>query len=131
LSTTLDIAKLLLPEVLVEYFKLTKHEIKQGEFHFYFTELNKIPEEFEEFNLFDLSLERFALLHLCLQKDNILNNVPLKIKEVSIVKEEQITKEFYKDYSLFKRELYRDLVKNNIKRLKLESSLRGTKQSLN
>jgi tRNA1(Val) A37 N6-methylase TrmN6 len=86
--------------------------------------------EFEEFNLFELSIERFALLFLCLQKDNILNNVPLKIKEASIVKEEQITKEFYKDYSLFKRELYRDLVKNNVKRLKLESSLRGTKQSL-
>ena len=74
--------------------------------------------EYEEFNLFDLSAERFALLHLCLQKDNILNNVPLKIKEASIVKEEQITKEFYKDYSLFKRELYRDLVKQNAKRLK-------------
>jgi type I restriction-modification system DNA methylase subunit len=86
--------------------------------------------EFEEFNLFELSIERFALLFLCLQKDNILNNVPLKIKEASIVKEEQITKEFYKDYSLFKRELYRDLVKNNVKRLKLVSSLRGTKQSL-
>ncbi|PQB08957.1 restriction endonuclease subunit M [Polaribacter filamentus] len=86
--------------------------------------------EFEEFNLFELSIDRFALLFLCLQKDNILNNVPLKIKEASIVKEEQITKEFYKDYSLFKRELYRDLVKNNVKRLKLESSLRGTKQSL-
>lgn len=50
---------------------------------------------------------------MCLQKDNIINNVPLKIKEASIVQEEKITKEFYKDYSLFKRELYRDLVKRN------------------
>ena len=64
------------------------------------------------------------------QKDNIINNVPLKIKEASIVVEEKITKDFYKDYSLFKRELYRDLVKQNAKRLKLESSLRGTKQSV-
>jgi hypothetical protein len=87
--------------------------------------------EFEEFNLFELTKERFQLFYLCLQKDNIINNVPLKIKEASIVKEEQITKEFYKDYSLFKRELYRDLVKNNVKRLKLESSLRAeTKQPL-
>ncbi|WP_233901635.1 Eco57I restriction-modification methylase domain-containing protein, partial [Tenacibaculum piscium] len=31
------------------------------------------------------------------------------------VKEEQITKEFYNDYSLFKRELYRDLIKQNLK----------------
>jgi len=93
--------------------------------------------EFEEFNLFELTAARFQLLYLCLQKDNILNNVPLKIKEASIVQEEQITKDFYKDYSLFKRELYRDLVKQNAKRLKTEASLqnekslRGTKQSPN
>ena len=81
--------------------------------------------EFEEFNLFELTKERFQLFYLCLQKDNIINNVPLKIKEASIVQEEKITKDFYKDYSLFKRELYRDLVKSNVKRLKLESSLRA------
>ena len=80
--------------------------------------------EFEEFNLFELTQERFELFYLCLQKDNIINNVPLKIKEASIVKEEAITKEFYKDYSLFKRELYRDLVKRNVKRIKSETSLR-------
>ena len=74
--------------------------------------------EFEEFNLFELSSERFALLYLCLQKDNVLNNVPLQIKEASVAEEEQITKQFYKDYSLFKRELYRDLVKRNAKQLK-------------
>ena len=51
MSTPLDIAKLLLPEVLVEYFKLTKHEIKQGELHFHFTELNTIPEEFKDLKL--------------------------------------------------------------------------------
>ncbi|UAM97023.1 N-6 DNA methylase [Polaribacter litorisediminis] len=72
--------------------------------------------EFEEFNLFELTKERFQLFYLCLQKDNILNNTPLKIKEASIVVEEKITKEFYKDYSLFKRELYRDLVKQNMAR---------------
>lgn len=40
------IAKLLLPEVLVTYFDLTKHEVKGEEIHFYFTELNDIPKEF-------------------------------------------------------------------------------------
>jgi transposase len=30
LDTSIDIAKLLLPEVLVDYFKLTKHELKEG-----------------------------------------------------------------------------------------------------
>ncbi|WP_275552665.1 Eco57I restriction-modification methylase domain-containing protein [Tenacibaculum piscium] len=71
--------------------------------------------EFEEFNLFELTKEQFQFLYLCLHKDNIINNIPLKIKEASVVKEEQITKEFYNDYSLFKRELYRDLIKQNLK----------------
>jgi hypothetical protein len=47
LSTPIDITKLLLPEVLVDYFTLTKHELKEGALHFYFTELNSIPEEFK------------------------------------------------------------------------------------
>jgi len=71
--------------------------------------------EFEEFNLFTLTEVEFELLYLCLQQDNLLNNVPLQIKEASIVEEEKITKTFYTDYSLFKRELFRDLVKKNIK----------------
>ncbi|MCG2462069.1 N-6 DNA methylase [Flavobacteriaceae bacterium F89] len=74
--------------------------------------------EFLEFNLFELSEEDFSLMYLCLQKDNIFQNLPLKIKEDSVVVEEQITKEFYNDYSIFKRELYRDLVKRNAKRIK-------------
>jgi len=74
--------------------------------------------DYEPFDLFQLTLEDFRLLYLCLQKDNLLNNVLLKIKQDSLVKEEQITKDFYKDYSLFKRELYRDLVRRNGKSLK-------------
>ncbi|MCL7765543.1 transposase [Polaribacter sp. Z014] len=42
----MELAKLLLPEILVDYFKLTKHEVKQGELHLHFTELNTIPDEF-------------------------------------------------------------------------------------
>lgn len=37
-------ANLLLPEVLVTYFDLTKHEIKGKELHFYLTELNTVPD---------------------------------------------------------------------------------------
>ena len=74
--------------------------------------------EFEEFNLFELTAERFELFYLCLHKDNLLNNTPLAIKESSLVEEEKITKRFYADYSVFKRELYRDLVKRNAKTLK-------------
>ena len=80
--------------------------------------------EFEEFNLFELTKERFKLFYLCLHKDNLINNIPLGIKEASVVEEEKITKQFYKDYSMFKRELYRDLVKRNSKRLKQEASER-------
>lgn len=78
--------------------------------------------EYEEFNLFELTREQFGLLYLCLQKDNLLKNIPLKTKESSVVEEEEITNQFYKDYSLFKRELYRDLVKQNAKRLKTTHS---------
>ncbi|SDF00325.1 Type I restriction enzyme R protein N terminus (HSDR_N) [Pricia antarctica] len=74
--------------------------------------------EFLEFDLFELSGLDFGLLHLCLHKGNILSHVPLKIKEDSLVVEERITKEFYKDYSIFKRELFRDLVKRNAKRIR-------------
>lgn len=45
-DSLLAIANLLLPEVLVKYFDMTKHEVKDQEIHFYFTELNKVPEGF-------------------------------------------------------------------------------------
>lgn len=71
--------------------------------------------DFEEFNLFTLTETEFELFYLCLAKDSLLANKPLTIKEASIVEEENITKKFYGDYSIFKRELYRDLVKQNMK----------------
>ena len=40
-------AHLLLPEVLVSHFDLTKHEVKDEEIHFYFTELNTTSEDFK------------------------------------------------------------------------------------
>lgn len=78
--------------------------------------------EFEEFELFTLSSENFKLLYLCLNINNILNQTPLKIKEASVRVEEEITKAFYKDYSIFKRELFRDLVKRNARTLKAKLS---------
>jgi hypothetical protein len=47
----LSITNLLLPEVLVTYFELTKHEVKSEEIHFYFTELNLIPDGFNAVKL--------------------------------------------------------------------------------
>ncbi|MCB0481561.1 MAG: N-6 DNA methylase, partial [Flavobacteriales bacterium] len=79
--------------------------------------------DFEEFDLFQLTQEQFALMYLCLNASNLLNDVPLKLKKASVVKEESITKEFYNDYSKFKRELYRDLVKNNVNSAVFRSEL--------
>lgn len=51
MDTSIELVKLLLPEILVDYFKLTKHELKNGELHFYFTELNNVPDEFTSLKL--------------------------------------------------------------------------------
>jgi type I restriction-modification system DNA methylase subunit len=66
-----------------------------------------------EFNLFNLTEKEFQLLYLCLAYENIANDVPKKLKEQSLSKEKDITKALYTDYSLFKRELHQDLVKQN------------------
>lgn len=69
--------------------------------------------EFLEFDLFKISQEDFALLYLLLKADNLLSDLPLKIKSESLSQEEIVTKQLYKDYSTFKRALFDDLVKNN------------------
>ena len=69
--------------------------------------------DFEEFNLFTLSQERFTLLYLCLQKDNLLAHVPLHIKQASLAAEENVTRKLYADYSTFKKKLYHNIVALN------------------
>jgi hypothetical protein len=66
-----------------------------------------------DFELFNLSKEKFSLLWLCLAKDNLLNDLPLKIKKSSVLQEENITKKLYADYSKFREAIYNNLVKNN------------------
>lgn len=51
MSDYLEVYKLLLPEVLVDYFELTKHEVKTDQLHFYFKEVNSIPAGFERSKL--------------------------------------------------------------------------------
>mgnify|MGYP003671059097 CR=1 FL=1 len=86
--------------------------------------------EFVEFNLFTLTETDFELLYLCTSKESIFLDLPHTVKTESIVKEEEITKEFYKDYSLFKRELFRDLVDKNAKELKLPQHNKLTEAQL-
>ena len=66
-----------------------------------------------DFDLFNLTREQFSLMWLCLAKDNLINNLPLKIKESSVLQEENITKKLYADYSKFREAIYNNLVKNN------------------
>jgi hypothetical protein len=69
--------------------------------------------EYLEFNLFQLNKVEFELLYLCLAYENIKNNVAKSIKDQSVSEEDTITKKLYKDYSLFKRELFQNLVQLN------------------
>ncbi len=66
-----------------------------------------------EFNLFTLTIEEFKLLYLCLAKKHLFSDLALKIKTESTIKEEDITKKLYKDYSDFKKALFNDLVSLN------------------
>jgi len=66
-----------------------------------------------DFDLFNLSREQFSIMWLCLAKDNLLNGLPQKIKESSLLQEENITKKLYADYSKFREAIYNNLVKNN------------------
>ncbi len=66
-----------------------------------------------EFNLFILTKDEFEILWLCLQVDNLLGGIPQKVKKESILVEENITKQLYKDYSTFKTELWQNIVKNS------------------
>jgi len=66
-----------------------------------------------EFNLFEFTQEQFQLFYLCLAFDNISADIPAKIKAESLSKEDEITKKLYKDYAVFKRELFQNLVAIN------------------
>ena len=69
--------------------------------------------EFIEFNLFTLTKRNFELLYLCLSYENIAKGIPRTVKTESVSHEDIITKQLYKDYSQFKRELYHNLVAQN------------------
>ncbi|MGP4714871.1 MULTISPECIES: Eco57I restriction-modification methylase domain-containing protein [unclassified Psychrobacter] len=70
--------------------------------------------EFIEFDLFGLTQDDFAQLYLLLNHDSVMCDLPATIKSASLSQEEAITKQLYKDYSVFKRELFADLTTNNL-----------------
>ena len=69
--------------------------------------------DYIDFDLFNLTREQFSLMWLCLAEENLLKDLPLKIKELSVLQEENITKTFYADYSRFRETIFTNLVKNN------------------
>lgn len=69
--------------------------------------------EYEEYDLFNLEKEDFELLYLLLNKKNIFDDLPLKLKEETKFHEQEVSSKLYKDYSHFKRKLYENLTKNH------------------
>lgn len=69
--------------------------------------------DFEEFNLFKLSKERFDSLWLCLSSEYLLKDIPKKIKDESLTQEENVTKKLYKDYASFRNEIFDAIQKEN------------------
>ncbi|MDF1878890.1 N-6 DNA methylase, partial [Sulfurimonas sp. SAG-AH-194-C20] len=68
---------------------------------------------YEQFSLFSLDYEAFKKLHLLLSYESIKADVPLKLKEKSATFELDISKNLYRDFSLFRTHLFENLVKNN------------------
>ncbi|MFZ4454843.1 MAG: Eco57I restriction-modification methylase domain-containing protein [Bacteroidales bacterium] len=69
--------------------------------------------EFIEFDLFHLSFDEFRRLWICLSYESIAKNLPQELKKQSISNEDIITKKLYKDYSVFKRQLFDNIVSLN------------------
>jgi len=69
--------------------------------------------EYEEFNLFELSEERFKIFYLLLSKESIINHLPEKLKQETKFHDEQITQKLYKDYKTFKDRIFDFLCSGN------------------
>ena len=69
--------------------------------------------DFVEFHLFTLDFKGFCELYTLLALAQITADIPAKIKELSLSREEQITKALYKDYTEFKNTLFADLCEQN------------------
>ena len=68
---------------------------------------------YEKFSLFSLSYEEFKKLHLLLSYESIQENIPQKLKDKSSTFEAVISKELYKDFTLFRTHLFENIIINN------------------
>ncbi len=69
--------------------------------------------ENEEFDLFNLDYDNFAILYTLLQKDNLLSGLPLQLKMQSAEKEQKLTLEFYNQYQHSKETLFLFIASQN------------------
>ncbi|GAB4478308.1 MAG: TaqI-like C-terminal specificity domain-containing protein [Thermoflexibacter sp.] len=69
--------------------------------------------EKEEFDLFNLDLERFKVLYTLLHQRNIAKDLPLDLKQKSIQREQEITLAFYNDYEAFRESLFKNIAHLN------------------
>ncbi len=69
--------------------------------------------EFEEFDLFNLSRERFEVFYLLLNKENLFEDKPYKLKEETKFHEKEVSEKLYNDYKEFKDRIFEDIVSKN------------------
>ena len=69
--------------------------------------------EYREWDIFQMTVDDFRELYLCLAWEQVKHGVALQMKQESVSSEDQITKALYRDYSQFKRVLFADILANN------------------
>ena len=68
---------------------------------------------YEKFSLFSLTYEDFKKLHLLISYQSIKDDIPQTLKNKTANFEQEISKELFKDFSIFRNHLFENLVKNN------------------
>jgi hypothetical protein len=68
---------------------------------------------YESFNLFSLDYDSFRMFHLIFSYESIKSEIPLQLKNKSQSFEVEISKQLYKDYSIFRTHLYENIIQNN------------------
>ena len=69
--------------------------------------------EYREWNLFTLTETDFEELYCCLAWTQVQKGIAIQMKESSVSVEKDVTDALYRSYSLFKRELFEDILMNN------------------
>ncbi len=69
--------------------------------------------EFEEFDLYNITLERFQVLFLLLHQNSLFDDLPAKLKQASAEHEKRITDKLYRDYKNFRDDLFANLCQYN------------------